>query len=51
MILIIIAALGFLLAVIVALAEAIGERDWPRKTGWFAVGMAACLLIFLAAAA
>jgi hypothetical protein len=45
--LIAIAALGTLFTFCIAIAEVWTEKDWPRKTGWFFVGMviSTCLLI------
>jgi hypothetical protein len=51
MVLVILAACGFAFSVLIAVGEAIAERDWPRKTGWYAVGMGASLLILLSASA
>jgi hypothetical protein len=47
--LLLIAALGAVFTLCIAIAEAWGEKDWPRKTGWYFVGMVISTCFLLAA--
>jgi hypothetical protein len=37
LVLLVICVIAFLFSLMIALTEAVQERDWPRDTGWYPV--------------